>query len=116
MCHLGKTRRKKYEGISQKWCGTTRTDEKSRGIDTYIVDVFVMIKPTAPFRLGKHETLRKRNWSDSVDNSFPMTDDSRCEYKKINLIKSSYKRPVVSQELGELVSTAHMWTKVGNPQ
>ena len=27
MYHLDRTRRKKYEGRSQKWCGTTRTVE-----------------------------------------------------------------------------------------
>ena len=29
-------------------------DERSRGIEIHIVDVFDMIKPTAPFKLAKH--------------------------------------------------------------
>jgi hypothetical protein len=65
---LGRTRRKKYEGRSQKRCGTTRTDEtrqryewprwRSRGIEIRIADVFVMIKPTVLFKLTKHTDLR----------------------------------------------------------
>ena len=54
--------------------------------DDRIADVFDIIKPTVPFKLAKHETLRKRNWSDSSWNSLVKTDVSRCECKKINLI------------------------------
>ena len=36
-------------------------EERSKGIEIHIDDVFVIIKPTAPFRLAKHEALRKRN-------------------------------------------------------
>ena len=52
-------------------------DERSRGIVTHIVDDFVIIKPTSPFKLEKHESLRKRNWSDSSDNSLGNLDVSR---------------------------------------
>ena len=41
--------------------GIKDRDERSRGIATHIADAFVIIKPTAPFRLAKHEDLRKRN-------------------------------------------------------
>jgi hypothetical protein len=80
--------------------GMKGQDERSRGIPTHIADAFVMIKPTTPFRLSKHEDLRKRNWSDSSDNSLPKADVSRSERKKNNLIKSSYRRPVVSTVRG----------------
>ena len=56
-------------------------DERSRGIATRIADAFVIIKPTTPFRLAKHEALRKRNCSDSSGNSPVKTDVSWCEYK-----------------------------------
>ncbi len=75
-------------------------DERSRGIVTVITDDFDIIKPTAPFRLGKREALRKRNRSDSSGNSLAKTDPSRCEYKKNNLTKSSYRHPVVSTVIG----------------
>ena len=75
-------------------------DERSRGIVTHISDVFAIIKPTAPFRSAKHETLRKRNWSDSSWNSLVKTDVSRCECKKNNIRKSSYRYPVVSTVSG----------------
>ena len=75
-------------------------DERSRGIPTHIADVFVIIKPTATFRLAKHEALRKRNRSDSSDNSLDKADASRDECKKNNLINSSYRRPVVSTGTG----------------
>ena len=39
--------------------------ERSRVIEIRIADAFAIIKPTAPFKLAKHEGLRKRNWSDS---------------------------------------------------
>ena len=71
-------------------------DDRSRGIDTLIVDDFVIIKPTVPFRLTKHEAPRKRNLPDSSGKSLVKTDALRCEFKKINLIKSSYRHPVVS--------------------
>ena len=75
-------------------------DERSRGIATHIPDDFVIIKPTVPFRLAKHEARRKQNWSDSSGNSLAKADASRCECKKNNLIKSSYSRPVVSTVRG----------------
>ena len=80
--------------------GMKDRDERSRGIVKSIVVVFAIIKPTVPFRLAKHEALRKRNYSDSSDNSLKKADASRCECKKSNLIKSSYKRPVVSTASG----------------
>jgi hypothetical protein len=52
-------------------------DERSKGIVTRIVDAFVIIKPTGPFKLAKHEALRKRNWSDSSGNSLVIADVSR---------------------------------------
>ena len=48
-------------------------DERSRGIVTRIDDDFDIIRPTGPFRLRKYKDLRKRNWSDSSDNS--LTED-----------------------------------------
>jgi hypothetical protein len=41
-------------------------EERSKGIEIRINDVFVIIKPTTPFKLAKHEALRKRNWSMNV--------------------------------------------------
>ncbi len=35
--------------------GTQDRDERSNGIEIRIADVFVIIKPTAPLRLAKHE-------------------------------------------------------------
>lgn len=52
-------------------------DDRSRGIEIHITDVFVIIKPTSPFKLVKHEVLRKRNWSDFSGNSLTKTDTSR---------------------------------------
>ena len=52
-------------------------DERSRGIEICIAEVFDIIKPTVPFKLVKHEALRKRNWSDSSDNSLAKADVSR---------------------------------------
>ena len=49
-------------------------DDRSRGIATCIVEAFTIIKPTAPFRLAKHEALRKRNCSDSSGNSIAKAD------------------------------------------
>ena len=80
MWHLGRTWRKKYEGRSQKRCGTTR--------------------PTAPFKLAKHKVVRKRNWSDSSGNSLVKTDASRRGCQNMRRINSSYKRPVVSTVTG----------------
>ena len=52
-------------------------EERSKGIEILIDDVFVIIKPTSPFKLVKHEDPRKRNWSDSSGNSLVTTDPSR---------------------------------------
>ena len=52
-------------------------DERSRGIVTRTADAFAIIKPTAPFKLARHEALRKRNWSDSSGNSLARADASR---------------------------------------
>ena len=52
-------------------------DERSREIVTRVADDFDIIKPTGPFRLVKHEDLRKRNWSNSSGNSFVNVDTSR---------------------------------------
>jgi hypothetical protein len=48
--------------------GMKGRDERSRGIEILIVDAFVIIKPTTPFKLAKQEARRKRKWSDSSDN------------------------------------------------
>ncbi len=52
-------------------------EERSKGIEIRIADAFAIIKPTAPFKLAKHEALRKRNWSDSSGNSLAKADASR---------------------------------------
>ena len=52
-------------------------EERSKGIEIHISDDFVIIKPTVPFKLAKHEDLRKRNWSNSSDNSLVKFDASR---------------------------------------
>jgi hypothetical protein len=52
-------------------------EERSKGIEIHIADVFTIIKPTVPFKLGIHEVLTKRNWSDSSGNSLAKTDSSR---------------------------------------
>jgi hypothetical protein len=49
--------------------GMEGREERSKGIEIRIADDFTIIKPTAPFKLAKHEARRKRNWSDSSDNS-----------------------------------------------
>ena len=41
--------------------GMKDRDERSRGIEVLTTDVFAIIKPTVPFKLAKHETVRKRN-------------------------------------------------------
>ena len=58
--------------------GMKDRDKRSRGIEIHIADAFV-IKPTAPFKLAKHEARRKQNWSDSSDNSFEMSHGGRVE-------------------------------------
>ena len=35
--------------------GTKDREERSKGIEIRITDTFVIIKPTAPFKLVKHE-------------------------------------------------------------
>ncbi len=55
-------------------------EERSKGIEIRIADAFAIIKPTAPFRLAKHEARRKRNWSDSYDNSLVKSDASRIDH------------------------------------
>ena len=52
-------------------------EEMSKGIEIRIADAFAIIKPTAPFKLAKHEARRKRNWSDSSGNSCSKADASR---------------------------------------
>jgi hypothetical protein len=52
-------------------------EERSKGIEIRIADAFAIIKPTAPFKLAKHEARRKRNWSDSSGNSLAKADASR---------------------------------------
>ena len=47
-------RRKRGRGMKER-------DERSKGTEIRIPDTFAMIKPTAPFKLAKHTTLRKRN-------------------------------------------------------
>ena len=39
--------------------GMKDRDERSRGIEMRITDAFTIIKPTTPFKLVKHEGLRK---------------------------------------------------------
>ena len=41
-------------------------EERSKGIEIRISDVFVIIKPTTPFKLAKHEARRKWDLSDSL--------------------------------------------------
>ena len=57
--------------------GMEDREERSKGIEILITDAFDIIKPTVPFKLAKHEALRKRNWSDSSGNSLSEVDDSR---------------------------------------
>ena len=52
-------------------------EERSKGIEIHVTHVFIIIKPTAPFKIAKHEDLRNRNWSDSSDNSLVKVDTSR---------------------------------------
>ncbi len=59
--------------------GMKGRDEWSRGIVTHIVYDFAIIKPRSPFRLAKHEDLRKRNWSDSSDNSLVKKDAANAK-------------------------------------
>ena len=48
---------------------------RSKGFEIHITDVFVIIKPTTPFKFAKHESRRKRNWSDSSGDSLAEADD-----------------------------------------
>ena len=57
--------------------GMEDREERSKGIEIHVADDFVIIKPTVPFKFVKHETLRKRNWSDSSANSLDKDDVSR---------------------------------------
>jgi hypothetical protein len=57
--------------------GIEDREERSKGIEIRIADDFAIIKPTPPFKLVKHEALRKRNWSDSSGDSLGKADDSR---------------------------------------
>ena len=57
--------------------GMQDREERSKGIEIRIADAFAIIKPTVPFKLAKHETRRKRNWSDSSGNSLVKVDVSR---------------------------------------
>ena len=41
--------------------GMEDREERSKGIEIRIADAFAIIKPTAPFKLAKHEARRKRN-------------------------------------------------------
>ena len=41
--------------------GMKDRDERSRGIEIRMTDAFAKIKPTSPFKVTKHETLRNRN-------------------------------------------------------
>jgi hypothetical protein len=60
ICRVGRARRKKYEGRSEKWGGAARVDEprnggmqdreeRSRGMETLIFEALAKIKP---FRLA----------------------------------------------------------------
>ncbi len=40
--------------------GIEDREERSKGIEIRITDTFVIIKPTAPFKLAKHEARRNR--------------------------------------------------------
>ena len=57
MCRVGRARRKKYEGGSEKWGGAAKADEtrnggmkdreeRSRGMETLIAEALAKIKPT----------------------------------------------------------------------
>ena len=43
--------------------GMQDREERSKGIEIHTSDDFIIIKPTTPFKLEKHEVRRKRNWS-----------------------------------------------------
>ena len=57
--------------------GMNDQDERSRGVEIRIPDDFTIIKQTVLFKLAKHSSLRKRNWSDSSGSSFVKVDASR---------------------------------------
>ena len=57
--------------------GMEDREEGSKGIEIRITDSLGIIKPTVPFKLSKHEDRRKRNWSDSSDNSLAKAGASR---------------------------------------
>jgi hypothetical protein len=68
--------------------------DKSMGIVTIITEDLTKIRPTETSKLGKQSDRRKRNKSDSSDNSPATALVSRCVYKnnKRRLFKkSSYK-------------------------
>ena len=60
--------------------GMKDRDERSRGIVIHIADAFAIIKPTVPFKLAKHQVLRKRNWSISQNRCFTV----RIQKQKTN--------------------------------
>ena len=57
--------------------GTKDREERPKGIEIRIDDVFAIIKPTVPFKFVKHEARRKRNWPDSCGDSLTKTDVSQ---------------------------------------
>ena len=70
--------------------GIKDRDERSKGIEILIADVFTKIKPTEPFRLTKQTDRRNRNWYDSSGSALARADVSRWGYKKNKRMKSSY--------------------------
>ncbi len=70
-------------------------DERSRGIVPAMVVFVSIIKPTVPFRLVKHEDLRKGNWSDSglfVYYTGESENESSFQRKEVKFISSRIKR------------------------
>jgi hypothetical protein len=63
--------------------------DKSMGIVTRIAETLARIKPTESLRLAKREARKKRNCSDSSDNSPAKVLASRCVCKKSSRAKSS---------------------------
>jgi hypothetical protein len=57
--------------------GMKGREERSKGIEIRTTDAFVIIKPTASFKLANHETRRKRKLSDSSGKSLSKADASR---------------------------------------
>ena len=86
--HRGrKTREGAKSGVERlerikRGSGIKGQDDKSRGIEILMTEVFDKINPNDHFKLVKKTVWRKRNWPDSSGSSLDRSDSSRWACKK----------------------------------